>query len=180
MTIEFLIGVIAGLITVAIVLTIMKKVSGKDCFSEDSFDERQAAVRGKAYKYAFYTDLSLSAIWMIVTEFVSSLPVTTGLALFIIMMISVTVYAVYSIMNDAYFGMGFNIKRYFIFMIVIIGINLAFGIMNFFDSGIALPYSLGDGANLTIAVTFLPVFIAMGMKLLEYKREDKEENDEES
>ena len=175
---EFVIGVIAGIITVAIVFKIAYKLTGKSYFNSENYDERQELVRGKAYRYAFFTGLFLDLVWMLTTELTSALPVTDSLALFIIMMISIDVYAIYSVVNDAYFGVGTNSKRYTWFLLVVVAINLTGGITTIVNHGIALPLGLTGSANLVVAIAFLPIFAAMGLKAM--KTGEEESEDEES
>ena len=175
MTTTFLIGVIAGLITVAVIYKLAAKFTGASAFCKDNFDERQLLVRGNAYRYAFYTILILMAAWMILGEFISTLPITTGLALFIIMLISIDVYAVYSIKNDAYFGVKYDKRRYFIFFLVIIAMNLIGGIANIMGNEITAPFGLMECANIAVAAAFLPLLVLMGISAFN----DREESDDE-
>lgn len=174
---SFLIGVVAGLITVGVIFKLARKFTGADVFSKDNFDERQLLVRGNAYRYAYYTALVLIAAWMIVSEVITTLPVTPGLALLIIMMISIDVYAVYSILNDAYFGINYDKRRYFIFFLVVVAMNLFGGVVNILGDEVTAPYGLLECANLVVAVSFIPLLVLMGIK----SGKDKEdEEDEES
>lgn len=175
MTTTFLIGVIGGLITVAVIYKLAAKFTGASTFCKDNFDERQLLVRGNAYRYAFYTALILMAVLMIIGEFIPVLPVTTGLALFIIMLISIDVYAVYSILNDAYFGVKYDKKRYFVFFLIIIAMNLIGGVTNIMGSEIAVPYGLLECANIVVAAAFLPLLILLGIGAFTDKEDEEDE-----
>ena len=175
MTTTFLIGVIAGLVTVAIIFKIAGKFVGAHAFNSNDYDERQLLVRGNAYRYAFYTAIILMGIWMIIAEFISDLPVTTGLALFIIILVSIDVYAVYSILNDAYFGVKYDKRRYFGFFLIIIAINLIGGISNIVNRDISIPFGLMECANIAITVAFLPLVILLAIKTFGSKEDVEDE-----
>ena len=151
------------------------KITGRDCFSKDNFDERQLLIRGNAYRYAYYTALMLLAVWMIISEVFTSMPVTSGLAVFIIMMISIDVYAIYSILNDAYFGINFDRRRYFIFFLVVVAMNLIGGVVNIIGNEVTAQFGLLECANLTVAVGFVPILVLMGLKSGKDKEDDEDE-----
>ena len=163
-----------------IIPTRERKEKIKQAIDNNDFDERQELIRGKAYKYGFFTMMIMTLFVMAAIEFNISLPVTASLAMFIALLISIDVYAVYSIINDAYFGVGTNKMRYCIFFIIIMAVNLFAGISNLNSmagTGRNMVLGFSDGANLCVALAFLPILVIMIVKILEEK---KELNDEES
>ena len=180
MGIDFSTGLFAGILSALLIYLLVAQFTKKEKLGNNDFDERQELVRGKAYKYGFFTMIIMSLLVTAAIEFNISLPVTASLAMFIALLISIDVYAVYSIINDAYFGVGTNKMRYCIFFIIIMAVNLFAGISNLnsmAETGKNMVLGFSDGSNLCIALAFLPLLVIMLVKIFEEK---KELNDEES
>ena len=63
MNIAYIIGVIVG-VAVGLVLTfLLIRYSRTDKKIKPKYDERQELIRGRGFKYAFYTRLSASPCW---------------------------------------------------------------------------------------------------------------------
>ena len=174
----FIIGFSASIITAAVVYFIIMKVTGSKGLKGTTFDERQEQARGKAYKYGFYTMLIGILALMIIEELEISMPLSTGLLLFIIAMTGVVVYAVYSIMHDAYFGLNTKWRTYLIVLILVVACNVAGGAYNLIDfsktGGEVL--DLTHGANICVAIGFVPLLIAIATKKLSERSDDDEES----
>ena len=56
----FVIGLIVGIILVMVLI----KMANKDRRIKTEYDERQEKIRGKAYKYAFYTMIYYQVIFL--------------------------------------------------------------------------------------------------------------------
>ena len=180
MGIDFSTGLFAGILSALLIYLLVAQFTKKEKLNNNDFDERQELIRGKAYKYGFFTMIIMTLFVMAAIEFNISLPVTASLAMFIALLISIDVYAVYSIINDAYFGIGTNKMRYCIFFVIIIALNLVGGasnLNNLAKSGEKIVLGFSDAANLCVALAFLPILVIMIVKILEEK---KELNDEES
>ena len=180
MGIDFSTGLFAGILSALLIYLLVAQFTKKEKLNNNDFDERQELIRGKAYKYGFFTMIIMTLFVMAAIEFNISLPVTASLAMFIALLISIDVYAVYSIINDAYFGVGTNKMRYCIFFVIIIALNLVGGasnLNNLAKSGERIVLGFSDAANLCVALAFLPILVIMIVKILEEK---KELNDEES
>lgn len=69
----------------------------------DKYDERQAMIRNRGYKYAFWTLAILEIIWTVIKDF-SIIKIATETN-FINLYIALTVALVYDIVNRAYFSL---------------------------------------------------------------------------
>ena len=174
-------GVAVGLALVAVLVWITRKLGGKvdlEC-KEGAFDERQLLARGEAYKYAFFT-------LMIGMVIISLLGEVAGIKLFMSMAgvwlmvcISLAVFATICIMKDAYMSLYENVKGVVIMFSTIAILNIAIGISNLIDG---MPI-LENGVisvrytNLIVGILFayiLPVFIGRVI----YNNKQLEEDEE--
>ncbi len=93
-------GVITGIIVLAAALLIRKRRGGQEAV----YDERQEAIRGRGYKYAYYTAMALSLIYAVCFMDGSAMLIDPALGVMAIIWISGLVLAVYTIWQDAYWG----------------------------------------------------------------------------
>ena len=78
------------------------------------YDERQLAIRGRGYSYAYFTVMILSILY-VSTKNIISVPISSELISVIILLISVIVFITYTIFNDAYGNYKYhNYKKLFI------------------------------------------------------------------
>lgn len=119
-SIGFAVGLMVGLVIVVLLL----KYSNKDKKLMTEYDERQRAVRGKAYRYAFYAELFAQAILMWIFMTGIDLPIEDYALLFIAVIIGCIVLAAYCIWNDVYWGLNNDRKRYHIIFIIAIILNI--------------------------------------------------------
>lgn len=163
----FLAGVVVGVIILLIVCVVKKKKLGT-C----EFDERQQFARGKAYKYGFFTLLIYLFLYGVlhdITEYYFGKNLV-GISLGIC--IGVTVFAVVSIWNNAYFSMQENPKR-FVLLFALIGIlNLGIGISHILHPDELVDYGY---INLFIGVMTLVILAALGLRAQRNKQELQEE-----
>ena len=173
----YLLGLFFGIVTAIIAYLIVWMFFGGKHIKGNEFDERQYLVRGKAYRYGFFGIIFALLPLMIAFEWNVRLPVTPGFAMFLAMLIGIDVYAVYSIMNDAYFGIDANKTKLTVFFAIIILVNALCGWINLKDvlsQGIQV-IDLHLGANAAVAAAFLPVVIAMVVKNAADSKEDADE-----
>ncbi len=100
MTLSFAIGLLAGSASVVIILAIARK---KGKYGE--YDERQAAVRGKAYKAGFFCFVLCEAVVFLI-EIITQKPlviVENGVLNWLIVLFSCLVFVEFAVFNDAYF-----------------------------------------------------------------------------
>jgi len=77
--------------------------------SKEEYDERQLAVRGRGYTYAYFTVMILSILHIFTKDMVS-LPVSNELISLIILFISGIVLNIYIVFHDAYYIYKNNIN----------------------------------------------------------------------
>lgn len=122
-------GMIFGLILVALIVTLAKK--GDDV--QYKFDERQELARGRGFKYAFFTML-ISNLFIFGLKMAEVLTFAgTEVVLVFTSVLGISVYACYCIWNDAYFALNENRKVIIIVMVVGGILNLILGIWAILD-----------------------------------------------
>lgn len=164
-----ILGFVIGLILCIVIFRFFN--SNKKAKTE--YDERQELVRGRGYKYGFYTAL----IYLVVAIF----PPVLGFDLYkngpIICIggicLSVLVLCIYNLWHDSYWGLNNDRKKYIILIIVIAlfnGFVAVRAILNgdFIQDGVIK----GAGANLICSVTFVILLIAILIKSVISKKED--------
>ena len=131
------------------------------------YDERQEIVRGKAYKYAFFTMLIFGALYMYCSLFIESELLLASVALMIDMFIGLVVYAVYSIWNDAFATLNGISKSYIIFLACTVVLNLGNAIGTIKDGSIIANGTLTlDSISLVCAISLTIVLVTMLVKKL--------------
>lgn len=165
----FVIGLAVGLLVVAICVAATKK--GDDI--KNQFDERQELVRGKGFKYGFFTMMISNAALLVLKILEIPLFSNMEVAMTASIVIGVSVFASYCIWNDGYFALNENRKSLLIMFGLISTLNLVIGIGNVFAGVI-----IENGAftfrstNLFCALMFIAVFIVM---LAKHIKDGKEE-----
>ncbi len=171
-SIGFVIGILVGLIIVVCLF----KFANRDGKVKTEYDERQKEIRGRAYKYAFYTEMICQAVIMCLLMSGLELPVENYALLFIGVMIGCTVLAAYCIWNDVYWGLNNDHKRYQIIFAIAIVLNFLpvfFGAKSgtLFENGkIGFPV-----LNITVLVMMVIIFVEMIIKKALDRKADKEE-----
>lgn len=133
------IGLIVGIIVSVLVVRSMNK-DGK---VKTQYDERQQAVRGKAYKYGFFGVIISNVIMMVVSTCVDVS--IFGLSLFFLPIFAGIVTQVsYSIFNDGYIGLNTNMKKYIIIMIIVSLINAFYAVMTLVSGEMIVDGVLSD------------------------------------
>ena len=164
-------GVCVAVIFVLIVIAI-RKFSGKEC--ADHYDERQLAVRYKAYKAGFFTLMICVAADAFI-RMGGIIWCEAPLGDFIAIFIAVAVFAVISIMNDAFVATRGKTKP-FILLYAAITVLQLFTAWRYFREGTLIVDGklTMDSLSLFCGIMFLTVLIAILVK----SREDQGEDDE--
>ena len=120
-TFGFSAGLIAGLV-VAIVVIILLNKNHK---LKSDYDERQEMIRGKSYKYGFFTVMIYEALMLCLS--VGGFP-NIAIEQYVFhtfgIFLGITVYCAHAIMNGAYWARNNNVKTTIIVMIVLFVINV--------------------------------------------------------
>lgn len=168
----FVIGLIVGLVLVVI----FYKIANTDKKIKTEYDERQQRIRGKAYKYGFYTMLLYHVLMIGLYLGGITIPVDPYVTEFIGIFLGCTVLGTYCVWNDVYWGLNNDHKRYYIIFSVCLLLNLL---------PIAVPALTGEfkkhgfgGAptiNLLVIIMMAILLIELGIKHLIDKKKDEED-----
>ena len=113
-------GVILGLIIAAILLRFAKK----DKKEKFTYDERQKAARGEAYKFAFFTLVIYNAAYGIIDMALEIKWTETLTGLMIGVCIAILVHVVYSIWHECYFSLNEEPKKVLLLFGIISVVNV--------------------------------------------------------
>lgn len=169
-----MLGFFAGFIAVIIVLIIIRK---KNPSSVAQYDERQKAIQGVGYKYGFFSMIILSLFASILYDTLKTKGLWADMFTLEIgaMMVSVLIFAGYSIFNDAYIGFNQKSTKIIITFGVIFVINLVIAYLNIFFDDSSIKESLNTAiVNLMCAVLMIIVIIMIVIKQITNKKADKE------
>ena len=171
------IGFIAGLMIGLVLVAIFSKIANTDKKVKSEYDERQLRIRGKAYKYAFYTMLlyHLLMIGLYIGDI--TIPVDPYVTEFIGIFLGCTVLGAYCVWNDVYWGLNNNKKRYFIVFGVCLLLNL-FPVIMPAISGEFERNGIGGAPMLNILVMIMMaiLLIEMGIKhFIDNRKADEED-----
>ena len=162
LSISVAIGIVVGLI---IALVIMK-VSNKDKKMITEYDERQKAVRGKAYMYAFYGVSISNVILLILCLDWKNLIQVMGMNVFFLpILVGILIQVTYCIFHDGFVGLNNNMTRYMVIMTLISVFNLVCGIMPWVKNGFIQEGEIYPGfINLVVGILFIVIGIEMAIK----------------
>lgn len=140
------------------------------------YDEMQLLIRAIAYRNAFFTVLGVLAVLMVLSSDIFGLEkiVDTATQMCTALMAGITVFAVYCIKKDAFFGIDYDRKGY-VYMIFGVGLfNLVMGVLRVVDGTIRVDgvITFTHGAsNLIIGAGFFIVLVALLLKKFDDKSE---------
>lgn len=170
-------GFTTGLIIGLVLVVIFFKIANTNNKIKSEYDERQQRIRGKAYKYAFYT-MILYHVFMIGLSFADiSIPIEPYVSEFFGIFLGCTVLGGYCVWHDVYWGLNNDKKRYF----VIFGVCL---LLNLFP--VVMPALSGEFArdgiggapmiNIMVIIMMLILLVELGIKHLIDKNKNEEED----
>ena len=167
----FVIGIMAGVVAIVLVM----KAINKDGKSRTQYDERQLAVRGKAYMYGFYTALIACVVLLIMNGLEVGTEALGKTGYFIPIFAGTVAQVTYSIFHDAYEGLNTNMSRLIVVMAMIGGLNFAVSIINLVRGEL---YKGGElqlsFLNLLCGLLFVVIAVEMLVKRAMDKREGGE------
>jgi hypothetical protein len=168
MALGVLTGVIFGLVLVGLLLKFTKKDGSIKC----KFDERQALIRGTGFKMSFFTLLVYDAVYGLIGIMIDKQFMDTCTAMIIGICLSVAVYAVYCIWNDAYFSLNENPKRLLVAFGFIAVFNFMIGIINIMNGEVSTNGMLNFRiANFICGILFIVIFIALAARKMKNRVE---------
>ncbi len=118
------IGMVVGIMVGLVICVILFKFANTDNKIKAKYDERQEAIKGRGYKYSFYTLLFLEALLMILKMSELTIPVEDYLVHLGVILIGALVLCLHSIWNGVYWGLNNNHKRYYIIFAIAAVLNL--------------------------------------------------------
>lgn len=164
-------GFVVGLLLVAVVMFIFNRKAHTDGARKPKFDERQELIRGRGYKYAFFTLL----VYLVAYGAIGYAWFAPLAGAFLGVVIGVAVYAGYTIWHDAYFALNEKRRMYILLDALIFVINAAAGVSNVLqgrvvENGVVTG---GGSINLMCAGLFLVVLAALLVKEIASRREEE-------
>lgn len=133
MNVYGLIGVLCGIFVGLVVCAITFKLGNTNGKLKTEYDERQIAVRGEGYKIGFYTYMIGTAVMVVLHISEVNVPMVLAAQFFVLMFVGAIPMCVYSIWNNAYWGLNNKKKNYMIFFAVAAIINIAAAVMSWID-----------------------------------------------
>ncbi len=166
-----------GLMIAAVIVVCILKYANRDGKVRTEYDERQKAVRGKAYRYAFYTEIISQVVIMWILMMGIELPVEEYALIFIGVILGCIVLCAYCIWHDVYWGMNNDHRRFYIIFVVATILN-AFPVVagalrgTLIENGkIGMPL-----LNIAVLVMMAAVFIELFIKSMMDKKAEKTED----
>ena len=130
-------GFVLGIVIVsAIILIPMLIALTKDGRIKRKYDERQEAIRGRGFKIAFYTMVTMNMLYGFFQAVCKELPIEPSVVVIIITFMGVGVYAWYTILNDGYFALNERIPQTLVAFTIIGLANLLIGLCHVMDGTI--------------------------------------------
>lgn len=180
MNMAYTLGFFAGIVSVAIITglisIIYKKKYGK---KKNEYDERQEALRGKAYKTAYFALMCYLIVNGLITKGLEIRWAETLTESLLGIFLSVMVFVIICIKNDAYISLSEKPATYMSLFSVIGFVNIVIGILyyirhnTFMTDGILNEYAI----NLFSGVMFLILASAIAVKMFHERQSRKRDDD---
>ena len=163
-------GIMVGVMIAALFLS--RKAQKK----EREYDEMQLKIRAKGYQIGFYTALFLMIVLILLCELNCLTVVTPGFAVYTALIISVTVFAIYCILNDAFLAIRGKANRYFMMFGMVVALEGFVFVRSVMDGKVLEDGKLtfGSGAPAVMAVCFLAILITLAVKTVRNRKEADE------
>ena len=163
-------GIMVGVMVAAWFLS--RKTRKKEC----EYDEMQLKIRARGYQIGFYTALVLMMILVLLGETGLLTVVTPGFAAYAALILSVTVFAVYCILHDAFLSVrGRPGSHIWIFgMVVLVE---GFVAVRYIAEGKMLEdgkLAFGSGAPALMFICFLVILVTLIVKTVRGGKEEEE------
>ncbi len=165
MNVYALLGVLVGIFAGLIICAITFKTGNTNGKLKTEYDERQIAARGEGFKIGFYSYMIGIALMVVLTIGEVQLPMELPVQFFVLMFVGAIPMCVYSIWNNAYWGLNNKKRNYIIVFAVAAVINIAAAVMSWIDGKMIV-----DGIltirfmNLLCGLLFLVVGVTFTIK----------------
>ena len=169
-------GFVTGLIVSVIIIAILFRFIKKDKKQKFTYDERQIAQRGKAYKYAFFTLAGYNALYGIVDMMFEKPWAEDLTGLMIGVCLAVAVHVGYSIWHECYFSMNEEPNKVIAMFAIIVLCN-AYIVHGQMRDGELIENGMltNNCANLVVSVLLVYIIIILAAKWQIKKHEIDEE-----
>lgn len=169
-----ILDVLISSVIISIVFIIIIMLVKRDGKIKGKYDERQELVRGRGYKYAFYTLMFYNALLEFIAAIIEKRFMQGTIQVIIGMCIGIVVYASYCIWNDSYFAINDNPKRVLIIFILIGAINFSLGIINLVEGDWVNDGQLTSGfANFAAGILAMVVSIVAAAKWISNRKKEE-------
>lgn len=163
-------GIIVGIMIAAFCLT--RKKRKEEC----EYDEMQLKIRAKGYQIGFFTALALLIVLVFLYEMNLLTIVTPGFAAYAVLIICVTVFAIYCILHDAFLSISGNAKSYLVIFSLVVLVEGFVAVRdavngNLLENG---QLTFGGGAPALMFVCFLAILITLIIKTIRGGNEAEE------
>lgn len=163
-------GVMIGAMIAAWFLS--RKSAKKNC----EYDEMQLKIRSKGYQIGFFTALILMMIVAFLCEMDCLTVLTPGFAVFAALLVSVTVFAIYCVLHDAFISIRGDGKSQIGVYGLIVLVEGLVTVRTLSKGEMLVSGKLGfsSGAPAMMFVCFLTILIALIIKVIRNRKEAEE------
>ena len=168
---DFLLIIITLVFMVTFILIVSKFSKNKSY----NFDERQEIIRGRAFKYAYFSYLIYGIGYSAVSDLLEKDFMTTPTSFLVGMYISLIIFAVYNICNEAFFAFNQKPVSYILIFSITTLCSGFSGISAIIDGSIIENGVLTlDCIGVISSITFAIILIAMLLKMIINKKAEQE------
>lgn len=162
-------GILVGLLLVYFLLKWTKKDGTRKC----KYDERQELIRGRGFKYGFFTMIICNFLYASVDVIMDRRMIDSYAGMFICILVGMLVHISYCIWNGGYFALNENPKKVLIAFIAIALLNFGIFAMNLAHGEVMQNGMLTFRvANLFCGIMFLAIFAILLAKKMHDKGEE--------
>ena len=171
----WLAGFVVGLLLVAVLCFLFGRKFYTDGSRKPRYDERQELVRGRGYKYAFFTLLVYQLLYAVLKTAFGWTVLDEMTEMFIGLYLSIGVYACYAIRHDAYFALNEKRWNYILLFAAIAVINAVVTVVNILRGEFVVDGAISytSSMSLLLAALFLAVLAALLVREIVSRREDE-------
>lgn len=166
--------ILAGIFVGIIIAFMMFKITNKDGSVKCRYDERQELVRGRGYKYAFFTLILYNVLFAIIDSVSEKRFMDSSIEMFIGVCISIMVYVSYCIWNEGYFSLNQRPKRILALFIIIGAYNIILSIGKLREGMYIKDGKLTFSAsNFICGILMLVLAVVASVKMISNKKEEE-------
>ena len=173
---EYALGVMFGILTAVLIVSIFSYVKRRKTGRCDDYDERQQLIRGKAYQHAFIVTLCVAALYGGLVAITERPYMADGVAPLLVTFIGVGAFGAESILRDAFYTAKNRPKTYILLYIACILSQIAGAMGHFHAHDLVLDGVLTMNVlPLACIVLFSVILICLVVKAARKPKEDDDE-----